>query len=85
MELAPQITSHEPGSPATEPMKKNPETIVKFYNYKMLLRLVVRDMERASGVKMKPKDGLYFISGLDTEGNIYLRVDISPMKVKRRR
>jgi hypothetical protein len=62
-----------------------PRAFVKFYDWRALLKIVIRDMERCSGLKTDPKDQVHYVGGVDTHGHPFLRADLTPLKVRRPR
>ena len=60
------------------------KAIVRMYQWKDLLRLAVNEAGRTSGLRLQPDDEVHFIHGLDVDGNVFLRVDVRPLKVRRR-
>ena len=57
-----------------------PKTMVKVYNWKGLARLAVDDMCKNYGVSRSDVNQLHYIAGLDEHMNIFLRIDLSPLK-----
>ena len=54
--------------------------IIKLYNFKSLLRLVALDIQRSYGPKAV-QGNIHFISGLDGKGEIYVRIDMNPLRL----
>ena len=50
--------------------------IVKVYNQLDLIRLVVEDASKKAGV---PIDRTHFVIGINPKGEVYLRVDLTPL------
>lgn len=57
-----------------------PRPVIKLYDYRALLRLVLKDMERLPGVG-KVTRPFHYLGGLDAEGNIFIRVDLKPLRL----
>ena len=54
--------------------------IIKFYDWKALLRLIMADVRRVHGVQ-QIEGKFNYISGLDTDRNVYIRVDLKPLQL----
>jgi hypothetical protein len=60
------------------------KTVVKIYDHRALLKLALRDLARTLGVATVTGK-FHYIGGLDTEGRPFLRIDLKPFQVPRKR
>lgn len=60
------------------------KAVVKLYDYKALLRLALLDVQRRLAVKTV-KAKVQYICGLDAKGKPFLRIDLRPMGLSRKR
>lgn len=55
--------------------------IIKMYDHMALLRLVMDDIRRVHGVK-RIHGKFDYVSGLDTTGDVYIRVSLKPIRLR---
>lgn len=64
-------------------MTKGKRAYVKVYSDDDIFRLVIADIQRKRGITLKPEDTVNCLHGLDTKGNIFMRVDLNPTYIDR--
>jgi hypothetical protein len=60
-------------------MKK--KSLVKLYNWKRLINLIINDMCEKEGLpRLEGQQPLHYVGGLDAQGFPYIRVDLTPLQ-----